>query len=228
MACDVVSQRIAAGDSLQAAIEQAHEAVLSEIERRPEVSNMGTTAVALRVQDDAFDVAWVGDSRAYLWDGRLHQLTQDHSYVAGLVARGVLTQAQAAQHPKRHMITQSLGVGRDMALEVAAVQGALAADAQLLLCSDGLTDALGDALIALEMQRQDTPQQQADALLAAALDAGARDNVTVVVLGAKRSRADTDTTLELMRSPNTPRGRGIWLAGLVLAALLFASWLLLA
>ncbi len=72
---------------------------------------MGTTVVAARVNGNRFEVAWVGDSRVYLWrDGQLAQLSQDHSYVQELIAQGAITPEQARSHPHRNVVTQALGV----------------------------------------------------------------------------------------------------------------------
>ena len=87
----------------------------------------------------------MGDSRAYLWDSQsteLSQLSQDHSVVAELVNKGLITPEQTEKHPDKNVITQSLGVSRKMILDVGVHRGVLLPHQQLLLCSDGLTDEL--------------------------------------------------------------------------------------
>jgi len=79
---------------------------------------MGTTMVALRVNDNRFELGWVGDSRAYLWNGQLRQLSSDHSYVQELIAQGAITSEQARSHPHRNVVTQALGVTDPDSLKV--------------------------------------------------------------------------------------------------------------
>src|SRR5690606_3405281 len=102
-----------------------------------------------RVRGDRFEVAWVGDSRVYLWhDERLVQLSQDHSYVQELISQGTISVDQARSHPHRNVVTQALGITDPGALNVETMAGDLLPGMQLLLCSDGLTEEVDDASIA--------------------------------------------------------------------------------
>ena len=143
--------------------------------------------VAARVVGNRFEVAWVGDSRVYLWrDGQLAQLSQDHSYVQELIAQGAITTEQARSHPHRNVVTQALGVTDPQSLRVETVSGALKPGYQVMLCSDGLTEEVDDAIIASVLSRQDlTAQECVDHLILAALDGGGSDNVTVLLLRRK-------------------------------------------
>jgi len=145
---------------------------------------MGTTVVAARVQDNRFEVAWVGDSRAYLWrDGQLAQLSQDHSYVQELIAQGALTREQARTHPHRSAVTQALGVTDPRQLNVETLTGALRPGMQLLLCSDGLTEEVDERDISATLRQDDcSAQELVDMLVAAALDGGGSDNVTAILV----------------------------------------------
>ena len=169
------------GDLVEA-IEAAHQAVLAAIKRREGGANMGSTVVAAAIDGHNYQIAWVGDSRAYLWNGKLRLLSTDHSYVEALVAKGVITRAEAFKHPKRNIITQSIGVSADSGLKVDTVSGTLAAGERLLLCSDGLNDELEDHLIADTLGQHISPQQQVKHLLEGALTNGGRDNVTIIVI----------------------------------------------
>jgi protein phosphatase len=126
----------------------------------------------------------VGDSRIYLWrDGQLMQLSQDHSYVQELIANGALTHEQARNHPHRNVVTQALGVTDPRNLNVETITGELRPGMQLLLCSDGLTEEVDDAAIGRVLARQDCSAQEcAETLVAAALDGGGSDNITVLVV----------------------------------------------
>lgn len=175
-----IKQGVRQGLSLVQAVESAHQAVRREAGN----SNMGTTVVALKLDGLRYEIGWVGDSRAYLWDGSLRRLTTDHSYVQLLLDAGVIGQDELARHPMRNVISQALGVGgRDGAtVSVATVAGELAEGQGLLLCSDGLHGELNDEQIASIVKSSAAAQAQAEKLIAAALAAGGKDNVTVILL----------------------------------------------
>ena len=188
IACDVIREDVRGGASLRSAIEHAHRAVLQEIERRDLDSNMGTTVVVLRLEGDRYEIAWVGDSRAYLFDGNLKQLTRDHSTVNELLEQGAISSKTAATHPQRHALSRSLGVSERNESEAGIITGTLKAGQQILLCTDGLTDELSDAQILGELRINGTPDEQADALVKAALANGGRDNLTLAIVGGGAPR----------------------------------------
>lgn len=162
------------------ALESAHAAVLTTAATDPAYDNMGSTAVAIRVGQGAVEVAWVGDSRAYLWNGRtLEGITRDHSFLELLREQEDLTDKQLRNHPNRNLVTQTLGIGMP---EPSVSSIPLHHNDWLLLCSDGLNDELDDQEIGRILQTQSSPQTAADALIAAALANGGRDNVSVVVV----------------------------------------------
>jgi protein phosphatase len=189
IACEVISRAVRGGASLTDAIAQAHRALLEEIERRDLESNMGTTVVALRLHNRDYQIAWVGDSRAYLYDGSLRQLTADHSAISELLQKGAIDARKAATHPQRHALSRSLGVSETNESEAGVVSGTLKANQQLLLCTDGITDELSDAQILGELRINGSPDEQADALVKAALASGARDNLTLVLVGSSTVKA---------------------------------------
>ncbi|WP_207480987.1 type VI secretion system-associated protein TagF [Arenibaculum pallidiluteum] len=143
---------------------------------------MATTAVVLLAFGRHFACLWAGDSRLYrLRGGRLEQLSRDHSEVQDMVDEGILAAAEAASHPRSNVVTRALGAGEDLMLDV--IQGAVAPGDRFLLCSDGLTKALApEAILALaaELPVAEVPGR----LVAAALEAGAPDNVTVILAEA--------------------------------------------
>lgn len=148
-------------------------------------SHAGTTVVvALLVEDDEgpkWLLANLGDSRIYRFDdGRLEQVSVDHSVVQELVEAGAITADDAATHPERHVITRALG-GPDAA-EADYFLLPLTSVERLVLCSDGITGMIGDPVMAEILGRVADPRDAADAMVAAALEAGGRDNATVVVV----------------------------------------------
>jgi serine/threonine protein phosphatase PrpC len=165
------------------------EAVLTSLERanreiiaRDEANRMGTTATGLAAIEaaggDHLMVFNIGDSRVYRLAGDgLEQLTVDHSEVQELVLAGVITREQARTHPRRNVVTRALGsdAGHPDHWLLPVISGE-----RFLICSDGLTGELSDQAIT-PLLAAGTPQQAAEALVAAANDAGGRDNVTAVV-----------------------------------------------
>ncbi len=177
--------------NLVGAIQAAHAAVLEAIAERNGVSNMGSTIVAIAFKGMDYQIAWVGDSRAYLWNGALTLLTRDHSYVEALIDKGAITPEEALHHPKRNIITQCIGITAKEGLKVDSVSGTLAPGEQILLCSDGLNDELDQAKLAAILARSSTPDTQVAELMQTALDAGGRDNVTVLIVATQRDAAQS-------------------------------------
>jgi protein phosphatase len=184
LAREAIVREVRNGASLARAVRIADEEIIRTSRRRNDTLPMGTAVVAARVQGERFEVAWVGDSRAYLWcDGKLAQLSQDHSYMQELIGRGVLTAEQARTHPHRNVVTQALGVTDPANLNVETMTGELKPGMQLLLCSDGLTEEVDDNGIADVLARTDCSAQECvDTLIAAALDGGGSDNITAIVV----------------------------------------------
>lgn len=183
LARDAVVREIRAGRSLSESIRSADEEIIRQSKRRAESLPMGTTMVALKIVENRFELGWVGDSRAYLWNGQLRQLSSDHSYVQELIDQGAITPEQARTHPHRNVVTQALGVTDPENLKVETISGELRPGYQILLCSDGLTEEVDDATIgSLLAHNELSAQECVDHLVSAALDGGGSDNVTVLLL----------------------------------------------
>jgi protein phosphatase len=142
---------------------------------------MGTTLTLAYSLNDELFVAHVGDSRCYLCRGdTLYQLTRDHSLVDEMVRHGVLSAKQAAGHHLRHLVTNALGGGySDVKVEVHKLK--LESGDVVLLCSDGLSEMLSGDAISQVIRTQSDPEQSCRQLVAAANEAGGKDNITVVV-----------------------------------------------
>lgn len=165
-------------DVLADAIVAAGGAVIDRARQDPGDAGMGTTVVAAARREDELAVAWVGDSRAYLLDGdTLRCLTQDHNVAQEMLALGMIDAEQARTHPGQYRLTRAVSDGTDATPDVVCAP----ARGRLLLCSDGLNGELSDDRIGRLLGEGD-PETAARALVHAALDEGARDNVTVVVV----------------------------------------------
>jgi len=184
LAREAIVREVRRGAELEQAIRSADRDIQQHSSQRPDPRPMGTTVVAAVVRERRFQIAWVGDSRGYLWcDGRLTRLSHDHSYIQTLIRAGVINRAQARRHPQRNVVTQALGVTAPEQLTVDTLSGEFAPGSQLLLCSDGLTEEVRDAQIAGILAKSEwSAQECVDALVAAALDNGGADNITVVLI----------------------------------------------
>jgi protein phosphatase len=170
-------------DDVVAVVRAANALIFERSLHDPAVAGMGTTATVALVdeRDGMLTLAHVGDSRAYRYRaGELVQLTTDHSLVAELVRTGRLTEAEAAVHPHRSVITRALGTEADVEVDTRALD--VAPGDLVLLCSDGLSAMVRDDEIArvIEASERD-PHAAAEALVRAANEHGGDDNVTVVV-----------------------------------------------
>ncbi len=159
-------------------------------------SGVGTTLTgAALVVDDGepvFAVFNIGDSRVYRFEANeLVQLTVDHSVVQELVDAGALSRADAERHPEANVITRAIGFHDDPDPDVWAVPAR--PGLRLLLCSDGFTKEVDDDRIRLHLAAGMPPGETAAALVDAALAAGGRDNVTVVVIDVLDLRDTADT-----------------------------------
>lgn len=146
-----------------------------------EQAGMGTTLTAVYVGEQEVAIAHVGDSRAYcLRDGQLQRLTDDHSLVDELMRQGRLTPEEALEHPQRSVITRALGPEGMVEVDTRSVQGRTGD--VYLLCSDGLTTMIGEYQIEAVLLANPRLREAGEALIAAANEAGGRDNITVVLL----------------------------------------------
>ncbi|MDH5785975.1 MAG: Stp1/IreP family PP2C-type Ser/Thr phosphatase [Chromatiales bacterium] len=169
-----------ASQMLQRAIEQANLQIYAHATSDPEIHTMGTTVVALALEEGRLHYAHVGDSRLYrLRDGELTQLTRDHSLVQELVDEGMLEAEQARNSPQKNVITRALGLDSGVAVDLG--DEAVVDDDCYLLCSDGLSNYLMDEEIATLLAGDALPEV-VRALVDAANERGGDDNISVIVV----------------------------------------------
>lgn len=167
--------------ALGRAVEDANRAVILAANEKRGRAGMGTTMTAAVLQKDRLVIAQVGDSRAYLLhQGRLQQLTRDHSLMADMIEAGRLTPEEARTHPNRSVITRALGSDPRMVPDLYEIT--VETGDRLLLCSDGLSSMVEDSAIESTLARTRDPQRCASMLVNEAIAAGGYDNVTVVVV----------------------------------------------
>ena len=147
---------------------------------------MGSTVVILVADGDAFAILWAGDSRAYLLrDNNLIVLTRDHTQVEDMVQRGLMTPEEAAKHPMKHVLSRAVGVNATVALD--GIRDTFQPGDVILLCSDGLSSVVPEQDIAAILGAKGL--EACDDLIAASLDRGAPDNVTVTLVAPGQTRA---------------------------------------
>jgi len=168
---------------LEAAINAASAAVHAEAQRRRDRRGMGTTAVVCLVDGRRATIGHVGDSRAYLLrDGRLHRLTNDHTIVAELVARGAINADEADRHAYKNVLSRNLGAKATAIVDVNEIE--LIAGDRLLLCSDGLYGYSSNEAMHQLVGSTDGAGDVVRDLIDAALRGGGGDNVTAILLDA--------------------------------------------
>jgi serine/threonine protein phosphatase PrpC len=172
-------------EDLAAAVGRANKVILAMARARQETVGMGTTVTGVCLGTVGGSPHWfvfnVGDSRVYRFaNGTLVQVTVDHSEVEELVSLGRISAADARTHPRRNVVTRSLGSDPAPIPDIWVIP-AIPGDC-FLICSDGLTTEVEDHDIAAELAREAPAQVSADALVAAAVAAGGRDNVSVIVV----------------------------------------------
>ena len=168
------------GEALGRAIEEANRAVIQAAREGRGRQGMGTTMTAAMLEGERLVIAQVGDSRAYLLhQGKLQQLTRDHSLMADMIEAGQLTPEEARTHPQRSVITRALGSDAHLHPDIYEIN--VETGDRLLICSDGLSGMIFDDQIENTLRRVQDPQRCASQLVHAAIAAGGHANVTVIV-----------------------------------------------
>lgn len=196
---------------IHAAFKKANETVYAKAHSGdPATEGMGTTAVLLLISGQVANLAHVGDSRAYLYrNGRLAQLTTDHTVVQRMVQAGLLKPEEAADHPDASVLERAIGSKPD--IEVDIRNELLREGDAILLCSDGLSGYVADAQIESVLGSQGTVRETAENLVKLTLEKGGKDNVTVqlVQYGTKKEAPAARPTIAVkpIPSPTTPLRR---------------------
>ena len=168
-------------------IHYINELVLEKARQHSELSGMGTTFVAAFIMDQTLYVANVGDSRLYLVDSEIHQVTEDHSYVGAMVRAGEITTDEARHHPDKNIITRAIGASWDIRVDFFEVD--LEPGDRILMCSDGLSNMVDDPGL-LEIITNTPMEKVTDALIDEAKANGGLDNITAIVIDPFNEEVD--------------------------------------
>lgn len=188
-------------EKLVEAVQKVNRELWEQQEGNSSLSGMGTTLTVLWPTENEMLIGQVGDSRAYLLrDNVLTQITNDHSMVADMVRKGVLTEEQAACHPMRNYITRA--VGTEANIEIDLYTHNRRRGDRWLICSDGLHGMISTEELISFMADEDL-EKAADRLLQAALGNGGKDNISLVLIQDKTEREFTDTEPEEQDAANT-------------------------
>ncbi|MBM69655.1 MAG: hypothetical protein CME43_09285 [Haliea sp.] len=198
--CDTLEAGLRAGLSLSAAMDRAHAEVLSAAARGEGVPGSASTAVAVTLDKARLQLAWVGDSRAYVWDGELQLLSKDHSLVQTLVDTAQLDFAEIEHHPQKNVISQALG-SRSGTPVTAYKEGSLKTPCVLMLCSDGVSGELSERRLIDTLASGESAEACARSLVEAAVGGGGQDNASCIIIRVPKMGLPlaTESTLAFMR-----------------------------
>src|SRR6266508_6927356 len=191
-------------ERMRSAIRTANGAIFQRTLTEHDKRGMGTTATALTLYETRFLVGQVGDSRCYLMrDGRLNQITKDHSYVQEQVDAGYLTPEQARSHPYSNVITRCVGANSEVMPDI--YLGTAKPKDVFLLASDGLTGMLEDRQLAELLAPTRMPQEQVDELIAEANRHGGLDNITAIIVRVDAVDAVVADATQITQTGARPR-----------------------
>jgi|GEM_PF-1270517 len=185
----IIEDSIRQGESLDDAIQCGHNAIKKTAKGHPELAGMATTVVACHFKGSHYDIAWVGDSRAYLFNNKgIYPVTRDHNRAQWLVEQGRITRNESWNHPAQSQLTHAIGI--DESLYIDHVSGDIQSDEVLMLCTDGLSGELRDASM-WEIYKHCVDsvgtgflflERLTETLVQAALNAGGNDNITLALI----------------------------------------------
>lgn len=162
------------------AIQKANELIFRKAGQESTMEGMGTTVVAASYIDGELQVANVGDSRLYLIDDKIKQITRDHSLVEEMVRLGSIGREEARNHPDKNIITRAVGVSKTVEPDFFTVE--MKRGDVILMCSDGLTNMLEDEEIFSLLTAAGDMGEKARRLVDAANERGGRDNISVILI----------------------------------------------
>jgi protein phosphatase len=175
-------------ERLASGVELANQAIYEAARSQSQLKGMGTTLTAVQLNGNRLAIAHVGDSRAYLIrSGVIERLTDDHTMVFEQVARGLMTNEEAARSDMRHILSRALGIAPEVEVDMEALT--VSEGDTLVLCSDGLSELVSEEEVLSEVQSSSRPDVACGELVHLANQRGGADNITVIVALLRRGNA---------------------------------------
>ena len=160
-------------------VKYANKKIIEKAKENPSMKGMGTTMVVAFIEDNQLFVGNIGDSRLYLLDREINQVTEDHSFVETLIRAGELTREQARKHPDKNIITRALGASETVRMDFFEVD--LEKGDKILMCTDGLSNMVEDDVL-YDITKHTYIGDVVDELIEEAKINGGSDNITVIVI----------------------------------------------
>ena len=180
-------------------IQLANRKILEEAGNNEDQSGMGTTIVSMLICKGWFVIGNVGDSRCYRFrDGQISQISKDHSWIEGMVAKGSIKKEHAKRHPQRGLLLQAMG---NREIEPTFITGCPIAGDIFVLCSDGLTEVVSNNTIGFVLNQDGSPLKTAEKLIQLANEKGGPDNISVIVVKILPPRESKATISASYMSP---------------------------
>jgi serine/threonine protein phosphatase PrpC len=195
MACQKIMKCIKKGKNLDYSVYEAHGALVDQIESNEKKQGMATTIAAVLFAGNNYQISWVGDTRVYLWDGRLKLLTKDDSYVERLFENDLISLEDMETHPDRNVISQALGMTRKE-ITINNNSGTLERNQVLLICSDGLYSIANEANIINELSLQEGMTHLTEKLVNIAVENDGKDNISLISIKSDESNNQQDESIK--------------------------------
>jgi len=215
--CQEIQKQIKNGISLVDSIQLAHKKIQQELNENPQKKGMASTVVAVLFNGNDYEVAWVGDSRVYLWDGELKQITRDHSYVELLLENGHIKFEDMSTHPDKNIISQALGVDKDI-LDVSTNKGSLEKNQILLLATDGLYEIYKEKAMIEGLQKSSELEEFTRHAVNSAVQLGGKDNITLLSIKSFDDNTNENEAIEanVIRKFDSQTGNAIEISKLLI------------
>jgi len=195
IASQKVKKCIKKGKDLDYSVYEAHGALVDQIESNNSKQGMATTIAAVLFTGNNYQISWVGDTRVYLWDGKLKLLTKDDSYVEYLLKHGLIDTNELETHPDRHIISQALGMRRKE-VTINSNSGTLEKNQVLLICSDGLYSIANETVIANELSLQKEMTHLTEKLVKIAVENNGIDNISLISIKSNDNTIPQDEPIK--------------------------------
>ncbi|TVP60205.1 MAG: serine/threonine-protein phosphatase [Halomonadaceae bacterium] len=189
LVCETVADHLSSAggelsvDALEQCLQEANRRIWRYGQEHLGGQTLGSTVVALQIQQQRYHVLWAGDSRCYrIRDGVIKRLSTDHSQVAEMVTQGLLTESDAEHHPLAHVITRAMGVDETLTLD--HVSGDVLPGDLFMLCSDGVTREFSDGFLG-QLLEPGHIEEASRAILHSALVNNCKDNITCIIVRAE-------------------------------------------